>query len=34
MALQKTGEITEKEYPQVASMILNNTNVDDILNGV
>ena len=34
MALRKTAKMKEKEYPHAASMILNNTYVDDIVNTV
>ena len=34
MALLKTAKMKEKEYPHAASMILNNTYVDDIVNTV
>ena len=34
MALRKTAKMKEKEYAHAASMILNNTYVDDIVNTV
>ena len=34
MALRKTAKMKEKKYPQVASTILKNTQVDDIVNSV